>query len=99
MKPADKMWHGLLWAILGTGVGLLLFGSLFAIYNSVSVMDFLRQIFSDSQLAVKIMSLAQMVNIGTFYFLLNKRKSRAAKGVILFFFVMVLVTLLVRGLG
>jgi len=92
------MWQGLLWALLGTGVGLLLFGSLFALFNSVSVIGFLRSIFHNAELTVKILSLSQVLNIGTFYVLLRKRKPQAAKGVILMFFIMVVVTLIVKGI-
>jgi len=98
MKNNDRMWHGLLWAVLGTGAGLLLFGSLFALYNSVSVIGFLRSIIHNPDLMVKITSLSQVLNIGTFYILLRKRKPQAAKGVILMFFLMVIVTIVVKGI-
>gem|GEM_PF-4302690 len=98
MNKNDRMWQGLLWALLGTGVGLLLFGSLFALFNSVSVIGFLRSIFHNAELTVKILSLSQVLNIGTFYVLLRKRKPQAAKGVILMFFIMVVVTLIVKGI-
>ena len=85
---------GVVLNILGTIVGLLIVALIFTSYKYLSFSYFFTDVFPRQDYTTKILALCQVVNIPLFFFLLKKEMYMAGRGMILMFFVLVIVTLI-----
>ncbi len=85
-KNIDHLLYGILFAILGTLLGILLieFYWLAKGYKVGTVMDLLNK----SSIRNNIITLSQVPNIGVFYLFFQSKRDRSAYGVILFFLIL-----------
>lgn len=93
-KIKDHILLGVILNILGTAVGLLIVALVFTSYKYLSFSYFFEDVFTRSDYTTKILALCQVVNIPIFFALMRRDKFKAARGMILMFFFLVILTLI-----
>jgi len=82
-KPLDHLVYGILFAILGTLLGIFLIEMYWLIkgYKLGTAWDLLQ----NPSLRNNVLTLSQVPNVGVFYIFFSSKRDRSAYGVILFF--------------